>query len=43
MTLAEQIKENDRRVEKRINKEIDICGMAYKINIEREINLYLQE
>ena len=31
MTLAESIKENDRRIEERINKEIDSCGMAYKI------------
>ena len=31
MTLAESIKENDRRIEERINKEIDKCGMAYKI------------
>lgn len=31
MTLANRIKENDKEVEKRINKEIDSCGMAYKI------------
>ena len=31
MTLAESIKENDRRLDERINKEIDSCGMAYKI------------
>ena len=31
MTLAESIKENDRRIEERINKEIHSCGMAYKI------------
>ena len=36
MTLAESIKENDRRLEERINKEIDSCGMAYKIK-DREI------
>lgn len=31
MALAESIKENDRRIEERINKEINSCGMAYKI------------
>ena len=31
MTLADRIKENDKKVEERINKEIDSCGMAYKI------------
>ncbi len=31
MTLADRIKENDKRIEERINKEIDNCGMAYKI------------
>jgi hypothetical protein len=40
MTLAERIKENDRRVEERINKEIDNCGMAYKIK-DREGNQFV--
>lgn len=31
MTLGDVIKENDKRTEERINKEIDRCGMAYKI------------
>ena len=31
MTIEEKIKENDRRIEERINKEIDSCGMAYKV------------
>lgn len=31
MSLAEMFRENDKRVEERINKEIDKCGMAYKI------------
>jgi hypothetical protein len=34
MTIAERIAriaENDKRVEERINKEIDSCKMAYKI------------
>lgn len=31
MILADRIKENDKRIEERINKEIDNCGMAYKI------------
>ena len=40
MTLAESIKENDRRIEERINKEIDSCGMAYKIK-DREGNQFV--
>lgn len=40
MTLVEQIKENNRRVEERINKEIDSCGMAYKIK-DREGNQFV--
>ena len=40
MTLAENIKENDRRIEERINKEIDSCGMAYKIK-DREGNQFV--
>lgn len=31
MTLVDRIKENDKRIEEKINKEIDCCGMAYKI------------
>ena len=31
MTIADIIKENDKKVEERINREIDSCGMAYKI------------
>jgi hypothetical protein len=34
MTIAERIvriAENDKRIEERINKEIDSCKMAYKI------------
>lgn len=31
MKIADRIKENDKEVEKRINREIDSCGMAYKI------------
>ena len=31
MTIADVIRENDKRVEERINREIDRCGMAYKI------------
>ena len=31
MTMADIKKENDRRIEERINKEIDSCGMAYKV------------
>lgn len=40
MTLAESIKENDRRIEERINKEIDSCGMAYRIK-DREGNQFV--
>ncbi len=31
MTLIDRIKENDKKIEEKINKEIDSCGMAYKI------------
>ena len=31
MTIADVIKENNKKVEERINREIDSCGMAYKI------------
>jgi len=31
MTIAERIAANDKRIEERINKEIDNCKMAYKI------------
>ena len=40
MTLTESIKENDKRVEERINREIDSCGMAYKIK-DREGNQFV--
>ena len=40
MTIADVIKENDRMIEKRINKEIDSCGMAYKIK-DREGNQFV--
>lgn len=31
MTTAERIAINEKRIEERINKEIDSCKMAYKI------------
>lgn len=40
MTLAERIKENDKRIEERINREIDSCEMAYKIK-DREGNQFV--
>lgn len=40
MTLAERIRENEKENEKRINKEIDGCGMAYKIK-DREGNQFV--
>ena len=40
MTLAERIRENEKENEKRINKEIDSCGMAYKIK-DREGNQFV--
>ena len=40
MTLADSIKENDKKIEERINKEIDSCGMAYKIK-DKEGNQFV--
>lgn len=40
MTLADIIKENDKKIEERINKEIDRCGMAYKIK-DSEGNIFV--
>ena len=40
MTMADRIKENDKRIEERINREIDSCGMAYKIK-DREGNQFV--
>lgn len=31
MTLKNMFRENDKRIEEKINKSIDACGMAYKI------------
>jgi len=36
MTLAEGIKDNDKRIEERINRKIDNCGMAYKIKDKKD-------
>lgn len=40
MSLTERIKENERRIAERINKEIDRCGMAYKIK-DKEGNQFV--
>ena len=40
MTLGDMFRENDKRIEKRINKEIDMCGMAYKIK-DKEGNQFV--
>lgn len=40
MTIADIIKENDKKIEERINREIDSCGMAYKIK-DSEGNLFV--
>ena len=40
MTTAERIRENDKRIETRINGEIDKCKMAYKIK-DTEENIFV--
>ena len=40
MTIAEMIRENELRNEQRINREIDACGLAYKIK-DKEGNQFV--
>lgn len=39
MTIAERIVANDKRIEERINGEIDKCKMAYKVK-DSENNIF---